>query len=178
MGSSLESISPGMEGRLDREGDETINDRLVALMDRYELALYKFCYVLLGDRDTATDCAQDTFLRAHDNLRKGKPVTAGWLFTVARNRAMDEYRRRRRQQPALVRLAHFAADSTSPEQSVVMREAFAELDPDDRTVLYLSAVEGFSGMEIAAMLGIRPTAARMRICRARERFRLAYGSGT
>lgn len=148
-------------------------------MDRYELPLYKFLYVILGDGDTATDCAQDTFVRAYDNLRRGKSVNAGWLYTVARNRAMDEFRRRRQEEPALERLRRMTgSESASPEAGAAMREAFAQLPPDDRTILYLSAVEGWSGGEIAAMLGINPTAARMRICRARERFRLAYGTCT
>ena len=166
------------EEPLDREDDGTPEDRLGALMDRYEPALFRFLCVLLDDPDRATDCAQDTFIRAYDQLRKGRPVNAGWLYKVARNRAMDEYRRQRREAPALERLALGNADELSLEHGAMMREAFAELEPDDRVVLYLLAVEGFSGGEIAGMLGIKPGAVRMRIHRARERFRLAYGGAS
>lgn len=123
------------------------------------------------------DCAQDTFVRAYDNLRKGRPVNAGWLYRVARNRAMDEFRRRRRIHLDPTALEGLPADSTPPpEQNLAMRQAFASLEPDDRAVLYLAAVEGLSGRELAESLGIKHSAARMRLRRARERFRLAYGS--
>jgi RNA polymerase sigma-70 factor (ECF subfamily) len=160
------------EARLATDSEEQLTD----LMSRYETPLFRFLFVLLGDRDTATDCAQDTFVRAYDNLRRGRPVTAGWLYKVARNRAMDEFRRKRREGPALDALEALpATGEIAPEASAAMQQAFAHLPADDRLVLYLVAVEGLGGLEIAEMLGIKPNAARMRICRARERFRLAYG---
>jgi RNA polymerase sigma factor (sigma-70 family) len=151
-------------------------DQLTDLMSRYELPLFRFLFLLLGDRDTATDCTQDTFVRAYDNLRRGRPVSAGWLYKVGRNRAMDEFRRKRREGPAIDALEAFpATGEPSPEGRVAMEQAFANLPTDDRILLYLVAVEGLSGLEIAEVLGIKANAARMRICRARERFRLAYG---
>jgi len=161
------------------DGDGSVDDRLVALMDRYERSLYRFLYVLLGDCDVATDCTQDTFVRAYDNLRKGKPVNARWLFTVGRNRAMDEFRRQRREPHGLEALEGSMTDSQAePHLWLGMREAFAQLTPDDRTVLYLSAVEGLSGAEIGEMLDLKTTAVRVRISRARRRFKLAYGGVT
>jgi len=56
-----------------------------------------------------------------------------------------------------------------------MRDAFSRLTAEDRTVLYLFAVEGLSGREIAERVGISPVAVRMRVLRARERFRMLYG---
>jgi DNA-directed RNA polymerase specialized sigma24 family protein len=86
------------------ESDGTIDDQLVRLMNKHEQPIYNFLLALLRDADAALDCAQDTFFRAYENLRKGKPVQAQWLYTVARNRAMDEFRRRQRVQPDLDRL--------------------------------------------------------------------------
>jgi RNA polymerase sigma factor (sigma-70 family) len=160
-----------------QQGAGSVDEQLVELKNRYETPLCKFLSVLVGDEDVAMDCAQDTFVRAYDNLRKGKPVNAGWLYRVARNRAMDEFRRRKRVHPDPIVLEQLPSDSTpAPEQNVAMRQAFACLEPDDRAILYLAAVEGLSGRELAESLGISHNAARMRLCRARERFRLAYGA--
>lgn len=52
----------------------SIDDQLVALIDRHETRLYRFLIALLGNTDAAHDCAQDTFVRAYDNLRKGKDI--------------------------------------------------------------------------------------------------------
>jgi RNA polymerase sigma-70 factor (ECF subfamily) len=151
-----------------------IQARLIELIDRYEQPLYKFAFVLAGDHASACDCTQETFVRAYTNLCKGKRVTGHWLYTVARNLVMDEFRHRRRLSGesalALVPEAGLSMDTWAG-----MREAFAQLAPDDRTVLYLLAVEGRSTEEIASILGVRRGTVRMRICRARERFRLAYG---
>ncbi len=152
----------------------SIDDQLVALIDRHETRLYRFLIALLGNTDAAHDCAQDTFVRAYDNLRKGKPVTAAWLYTVARNRAMDEFRHRRRERPDADALDEFPVGGGI--DSVVIRDAFAQLSPDDRTVLYLVAIEGRTPDEAAGLLGISSTAARMRVSRARQRLRLLYGS--
>ena len=46
----------------------------------------------------------------------------------------------------------------------------------DREVLYLFDVAGFKTDEIGAMLGVRGSAVRQRLSRARERFRLLYGA--
>jgi len=155
---------------------DAIHQRFIALMDRYETPLYKFLFVVVGDRDVALDCTQDAFVRAYENLSRGRPVNAQWLYTVGRNRAMDEFRRRRRESPDLETLELLPDRcANNPETATAMRQAFAHLDADDRSALYLSAVEGLTGAEIAEMLGISHAAVRMRVFRARERFRQAYG---
>lgn len=163
----------GLEEHVVERGDAGIHGRLAELMDRYELPLYRFLFVLVTDRDVAQDCTQDTFVRAYENLKRGKPVTPQWLYTVARNRAMDEFRRRRREQPDIEKLEQVPVEGIA--DGAAMRQAFAHLSADDRALLYLVAVEGFKPGEIASLLGIKVTAVRTRIFRARERFRLAYG---
>jgi RNA polymerase sigma-70 factor (ECF subfamily) len=66
--------------------------------------------------------------------------------------------------------------TTGGTESVDLRDAFARLPPADRTVLYLLAVEGRHPDEIAEGLGINSGAVRMRISRARQRLKLAYGT--
>jgi RNA polymerase sigma-70 factor (ECF subfamily) len=156
------------------EGHESIQDRLCALMDRYEQPVYRFLFAMIGDVDIVQDCTQDTFVRAYENLRKGKPVNAAWLYKVARNCAIDELRHRRRQQPDAEQLDRTPIGGGI--EGVAIGDAFAQLPPDDRTLLYLVGIEGRSPNEIAEILGIKPTAARTRISRARQRLRLAYGS--
>ena len=156
--------------------DHTLDGQLVELMTAHETALYRFLFVLTGDREAALDCTQDTFLRAYNNLTKGRPVNTGWLYTVAHNLAMDRHRHARRQEAAVEQLRRLPLQGfESPERGVAIRDAFSRLAPEDRTVLYLFAVEGLSGREIGERMGISPIAVRMRVLRARERFRALYG---
>lgn len=166
--------------KVERESDGLQADRsreaLIALVEAHEVALYRYLVALTGDRETARDCLQDTFLRAYEHLQRGRDVNTQWLYKVGRNRGIDELRRRRRER---------ANDATTPEISVAsdtedlvgLRLAFRDLAPDDRAILGLVVVEGLTGEEIAERLGIRLGAVRTRLYRARERFRALYTGG-
>jgi len=166
-------IAALVEVRRVPEAQAQPDDQLLQLIEQYERPLYNFLLTLLRDSDLALDCAQDTFLRAYENLRKHRPVNSSWLYTVARNRAMDHFRQQRRIEPNDDKLEQvpvtFAADSILGVQQVM-----EQLSPADREVLYLYDMAGFKTDEIAEMLGVRSTAVRQRLSRARERFRVLY----
>lgn len=150
-------------------------DELVHLMTEFERPIYTFLLTLVRDADVALDCTQDTFLRAYQNLEKGRPVNASWLYTVARNRAMDEFRRRKRVEPDEEALERQPVEHAT-DTVLAVRAVLESLSRADREVLYLFDIAGFKTDEIGAMLGVRGTAVRQRLSRARERFRIAYGS--
>jgi RNA polymerase sigma-70 factor, ECF subfamily len=155
--------------------DISAEDRLVHLMEEHERAIYNFMFGLVRDTDRALDCTQDTFVRAYEHLRRGRLINTAWLYTVARNRAMDEFRRRKRVQPDLDTLQEIPVHQRTDE-SLAVRQVLERLSPHDREVLYLFDVAGFKTDEIGSMLGVRGTAVRQRLSRARERFRLLYGA--
>jgi len=67
------------------------------LVQRYSTPLFNFICRFLGDYDQACDILQQVFLQLYislPNLRTGDPLKA-WLFQVARNRCLDELRRKR-----------------------------------------------------------------------------------
>ena len=67
------------------------------LVKRYSTPLFNFIYLFLGDYDQACDILQHVFIQLHgslNTLRTDKPLKA-WLFQVARNRCLDELRRKR-----------------------------------------------------------------------------------
>lgn len=154
-----------------------IDGQIEELMTHYGGALLRFLILLVGDRDAAEDCAQDTFIRAYNNLQKGRPVTVHWLYKVARNRALDELQHGRREQTQSESLGDLVA-LPSPVSAVTasVHRALGQLSPGDREILYLFSVDRFKTADIAVMLGISPEAVRVRLLRARRRFRLAYGA--
>jgi RNA polymerase sigma-70 factor (ECF subfamily) len=157
-------------------GNESAETRIIDLMDRHETPIYRFLVALTANRDAARDCTQDTFVRALEQLRRGRDVNAQWLYKVARNRAIDEFRRGRKERPDLGMMTAIpGAGWSAPEERVAIAQAFAALSPGDRAALFLYSVEGMGADELAAALGIRESAVRMRLSRARERFRRAYG---
>lgn len=144
-------------------------------MDRYQPALLGYLVTIVKDRDSALDCLQDTFMRAYTHLLEGRTLNGRWLYSVARNRAMDDIRKctRERHEPEEAALA--TAGVVEEPEAAAARRALDCLSVSDREILYLFTVDRMSTAEIAAMLGIRRSALRVRLSRARERFRLAYG---
>ena len=66
------------------------------LVKRYNTPLFNFICRFLGDYDKACDILQQVFLQLYislPKLRMGEPLKA-WLFQVARNRCLDELRRK------------------------------------------------------------------------------------
>lgn len=158
------------------EHEYTAKDRLTDLMNQYEQPLYAYLLVLAGDREVAADCLQETFLRAYQNLARGKPVNGQWLYKVARHRGIDEHNRRHKAQAATDALGGASVGIPGESaQTLAVRAALSRLSVSDREVLYLSRVDGLKAPEIAAMLGIRPGAVRARLHRAHARFRQMYG---
>jgi RNA polymerase sigma-70 factor (ECF subfamily) len=149
------------------------DEQLVLLMGRYERPLYNYAVTILRDEDVAMDCVQDTFVRAYDHLCKGRTINRNWLFTVSRNRAMDEFRRRKRVEPKLDALENVPVFQ-SLESAIDLQRIFDQLSTTDREVLFLHAVAGFRTDEIGEMLRLRGSAVRQRLYRAREHFRHLY----
>lgn len=88
------AITDGMLVTRTLSGDQSAFELLV---QRYNTPLFNFICHLLGDYDLACDVAQQVFLQLYismPTLRTSEPLKA-WLFQVARNRCLDELRRKR-----------------------------------------------------------------------------------
>ena len=86
-------IADGMLAQQALAGDEQAFEVLV---HRYSTPLFNFICRFLGDYDQACDISQQVFLQLYislPTLRIGEPLKA-WLFQVARNRCLDELRRK------------------------------------------------------------------------------------
>jgi len=67
------------------------------LVDRYLPDTYNFAFRLTGDRGSAEDIVQESFIKAWKNIRRFVPCNSfrGWLFTIVRNTAIDLLRQKR-----------------------------------------------------------------------------------
>jgi RNA polymerase sigma-70 factor (ECF subfamily) len=125
---------------------------------------------LNGDRDRAEDVIQETFIRAwrHPEVRNAEGVwNWPWLFTVARNIAVDHIRAshaRPRELPD--EWIEATAQSEDDVDRLIdvwgVRAAVAELPVRLRTVLVLVYFQGFSVAEAAGVLGVPPGTVKSR----------------
>lgn len=140
-------------------------DRDVALMqhlhDEHGDALWRFCRRLVpNDRGRAEDVVQETLLRAwqHRTILEGtEPAVRAWLFTVARNIVIDQWRspRTKRETPvAEVPESRSGDDTDKLLLSWVVAEAITQLSPEHRAVLRECYYGGRPVAEAAARLGV------------------------
>jgi RNA polymerase sigma factor (sigma-70 family) len=71
-------------------------------------------------------------------------------------------------------LYHTANRSLLEDQALFLNEILALVNESDRQILSLAIVDGLSGADLAATLGIREGAAYVRLARAKDRIRKAY----
>lgn len=154
-----------------------------SLISRYQGALFGFLGRMGFDQSTAEDLAQETFLRAWKNRHSFDPSKAQvstWLFTIARNHALNQLSRKSRVVSADVgtdtQLEPAGRDSPSDQyeqhQSVVrLREALNSLSLADREVLAVCYTPEISTDN--KVLQCSEGKMRTRLSRARKRLKAA-----
>ncbi|MGH2935724.1 MAG: RNA polymerase sigma factor [Gaiellaceae bacterium] len=132
---------------------------------------------VLGDPDLAEDALQDAVAAAVERWpRDGTPANpAGWLVTIARNRAIDRIRRERRKTELLARLEQLPApeDGVIPDErlELIFLCCHPALALESQVALTLSLFGGLKTDEIArAFLVPTPTMAQ-RLVRAKRKIR-------
>ncbi len=153
------------------------------IVDRYRGRLYNFIFRFVGDRETAEDIVQETFLRClkHSHQYPAIEQVSTWLFTIAGNLAKSELRRRKRW-----RLFSLNRDEESdtgmelPDEShrpdkvtessiadVQIQLAIGSLPSNYRQVILLRDVEGLSYQEISDIIRCPVGTVKSRVNRAR-----------
>lgn len=163
-----------------RGGD---TERYRELVERHERRVYAVAWSRLGDAALAEDATQEAFIRAYRRLwLLGDGARfAGWVNTIARRVAINFGLRHRRELNKRKRWALEQADESRREDSAdetdarytpeTLRQTLAELPDAHRECLVLFYLEGKSGAEAAAAVGISETALRVRLHRARAAMR-------
>jgi RNA polymerase sigma factor (sigma-70 family) len=145
--------------------------------------VHSYALSLLGERAAAEDVTAVAFerlFRARRRLDATRGTPRVLLFTIARNAALDELRRRRRQplaSPAVETLASIpavasaASEAEDLERRESVRAALAALAPRDREILLLKFHGQLTNAELAQALGISESNAGTRLSRALGRLR-------
>jgi len=163
------------------------------LVQRYSTPLFNFTCRFLGDYDQACDILQQVFLQLYislPNLRTGDPLKA-WLFQVARNRCLDELRRKHaihfsdleslNDDDELSPLATMPDTDPLPEELAERRDlqqclqkAIQTLPPKFRSVVLLRYAGQLSFSEIGQALAMPEATAKTYFQRAKPLLRAAF----
>ena len=163
---------------------------LAQFYERWSRPVLALVVRLVRDPDDADDVVEDTFYQAWRQASRYEPsrgAVSTWIVTIARSRALDRLRSRRRlrEEPLTpVTALDELSDSVSPDPSAGaeeaerrerVAEALKELPPEQKEVLELAYFGGLSQTEIAERTGqpLGTVKTRTRLAGQKLRERLA-----
>jgi RNA polymerase sigma-70 factor (ECF subfamily) len=162
--------------------DDQDAELLRALQEEHGDALYAHAVRLAGgDRQQAEDLVQETLLRAWrypEALDPERGAVRSWLFTTARNLAIDAWRRRSVRVGEVMTdvLPEPPPDTDEADRAVeawTVAEALGRLSQQHRDVLVECFYRGHSVAEAAARLGVPPGTVKSRTHYALRSLRMA-----
>ncbi len=174
------------------KGDESAYGEL---LERFRRPVFSLVYRMIGDREQAEDLAQESFVKAFNNLDSYNPKYrfSSWLFKIANNHAIDHLRRARLSTVSIHGSPH-AADAEreeetrivlethdeSPEQEILalelggeIEDAIRQLRSEYRTAVILRHIENRPYEEIAEIMDVPIGTVKTFLHRARAELREA-----
>jgi RNA polymerase sigma-70 factor (ECF subfamily) len=174
------------EAQLVRSAQQGDGEAYAELVRRHQRRVFSVAASILRRHEDAEDVAQQVFLKAYVSLPRfdRRSALSTWLYKIAVNECWDHLRRRR-SRPQLLE-----ADLTEPQahalenvstdvagagpaehaaQKQQVEHLLAQLGEQDRQMLLLKEVEGFSVKEVSEILGVNVNTVKVRLFRARAR---------
>lgn len=158
----------------------SLRDGIAALLPR----LRRFGRTLARNPEDADDLVQIAVERALTHTEQWQPGTRldSWIFRIMQNAWIDETRARERRSQTFVpeEAGENVGKSTNDAQmdAMAVRKAVARLGDDQRAVVGLVLIEGFSYQEAAEVLDIPVGTLTSRLARARETLQTLLGGAT
>lgn len=153
---------------------------LEEIYEKRKQELFRFLYVLLGDKQSAEDALQDTFLKAY--LHRSKYIEMqqekAWLYQIARNTAYDMLRKRHREFPVEKEQINDAIEKVTHHEDVhehlIYMEMIADLNEVEREIVSLKIIAGLTHQEIAKVLHMTTGSVKKRYERALNKLKANY----
>jgi RNA polymerase sigma-70 factor (ECF subfamily) len=152
------------------------------IYDQYYDSVKKFILAYVKDEWVADDLIQETFIKIQKNLNSVKDPSklSSWIFRVAYNLCHDHFRQSKRsslnqrsmqQEIVTFKEAVVQKELEQHQMGECVQDKMDLLPPDYRSVLILSDIMAFNQKEIAEILDISVSNVKVRIHRARKKFR-------
>ncbi len=187
-----EYVMPHAAGPTDQElvararaGDALAFEQII---HRYEGQVAATVIGMMGRCPEADDVGQETFIRLHTYLHKyrGDAALGTYIVRIAINQALKALKQRKRWRERFVRPDQEALELLEPvvkegdaidarERKRLVHAALGQINPEQRAVVVLRMLEGYSTRETAAMLNVPEGTVMSRLSRALDRLKGLLG---
>ena len=142
-------------------------------------SLYRYALYRLGNPDDAEDAVSDTVLAAWQSIDKLRDEEAfsAWVFSILRNTCSAKIKslikRREKLEKAGIKekLNKESADLSGASLSLEIREALEILSDEERDIVLMSIVAGFTSKEISEITELTAGAVRSKLSRSLSKMR-------
>jgi RNA polymerase sigma-70 factor, ECF subfamily len=179
-----ENTPEGLLGRRAQAGDEAAFREIV---ERYQAKVFSIIHGIVRQRNDVEDIAQQVFAKVYVSVRnfdfRSSLIT--WIYKITVNECFDYLRKRKvrklvyesdlsedevrrveNTEPSLGR--PIAADSSLAQRDYVLK-LLARVSEEERALLLLKEVEGYSVEELAAKTGMNENTIKVKLFRARQK---------
>lgn len=156
------------------EGNSYAFDELI---ERYQGKIFNLTYGIVGNAQDARDASQNAFLKVFQNLSRFDPAHRffSWIYRIASNEALNIVNRRRRSVRLDDKTPTPAAGAdrvtAAKETGRAIRQALAELPPEQRVTVVLRHFHGLSYREMSEIVGVPEGRIKSRLFSARVKLR-------
>lgn len=156
------------------------------LYKRYSIKIYNKCYSFVNNEEEAKDLAHDIFLKLFTKITsfKNQSKFSTWLYAFTFNHCVNHLKRNKSKKLEN-RISDVFDINNYPEEIITSNSLITNLDeklnsaldkipPKDKQIIQLKYLDNLSIKNIESVLGIGPSAIKMRIKRAKEKLLICY----
>ncbi len=166
-----------------KKGDDSAFEELIKL---YENKICSTIFYMVKNKDIVEDIAQEVFIKIYKNLSKfnEKSSLYTWIYRITMNACFDELKKDNK----ITYLSTFTEDENGEEKEIEFEDisqnvdeiveskfqrkelikAIRKLDEEQRAMIILRDIQGFTYFEIADMLNMKLGTVKSKISRSRE----------
>jgi len=158
-----------------------------SLVRAHQDRVFDFCFRMLGDREEASDLAQEIFVSIHQAMHKFREDSklSTWIFRISKNHCLNRLKYLKRRGRGLSagfedvpesELSNALGGLPKPDEAlqakheqVLVQKAIATLEVEQRALVVLRDIEGLSYEEIVEITDLPEGTVKSRLHRAREK---------
>ncbi|HRH24755.1 MAG TPA: sigma-70 family RNA polymerase sigma factor [Candidatus Paceibacterota bacterium] len=153
------------------------------LFEEYQDAIFRFVFFRVGNRQTALDITQDTFVRLWGYLAKGGEIEheQAFVYRIAKNAVIDYYKKSKSSSLEDLLDVGFEPETNSHSEEILRNDdikmvqgLLEELDEESRQIIFLRYSEEKPIEEIAKLFGKTPNAMTVRIHRIVQKLKVLF----